>query len=115
MLHNRGGYHADPYCEGARGLIISKEIDVQADARPHLQRDRFQGRNSARTRRMPPQREHAIQYVASDKRLWATSVNERHETIGRNGVYFTGNRNLRCNRGVVEGKDTADEAGAMVW
>ena len=60
-----------------------------------------------------PHREHAIQYVAPDESLWGTSAKERHATIGREGVSFTVNRNLRGKKGVVESSDTADESGAM--
>ena len=122
MLHHRGAYHAGPYCEGARGLIGSKKMDAQADARRSLQRSRFakitSGTRSAFSFARDgcyPHREHAIQYVAYDESLWGTSVKERHATIGREGVSSTVNRNLCGKRGVVESNDTADDAGAIFW
>ena len=122
MLHHRGGYHAGPYCKGARGLIGSKKIDAQADARRSLQRSRFakitSGTRSAFSFARDgcyPHREHAIQYVAYDESLWGTSVKERHATIGRESVSSTVYRNFRGKKGVVERNDTVDEAGAMSW
>lgn len=57
MLHRRGIDHTDPYHEGARRLICSKELDAQAYARRRLKRGRFakkknktEGRTSSRTR-----------------------------------------------------------------
>ena len=122
MLHHRGAYHAGPYCEGARGLIGSKQLDAQADARRSLQRGRF-AKTTPGTRSAFPlardgcclHREHAIQYVASDETLLGTNVKDRRATVGREGVSSTVNRNLSGKIGVVESNDTADEAGAMVW
>ena len=122
MLHHRRGYHTGLYCEGARGLIGSEKLDAQADARRSLQRGRLAKTTQGTRGAIPlarngccPHRERAIQYVASDKILWGTSIKERHPTIGRDGVSSTVNRNLRGKRGVVESNDTVDEAGAIFW
>ena len=109
MLHHRGGYNAGPYCEGARGLIGSKTLDAQADARRSLRRGRFAKTTPETRSTYPlardgccPHREHAIQYVASDEGLWGTSVKERHATIGREDVSSSVKRDFRGERGVVE-------------
>lgn len=53
MLHHRRGDHAGAYCDagGARGLISSKRVNTQADARRSLKGSRFakntQGSKSA--------------------------------------------------------------------
>ena len=109
MLHHRGGYHAGPYCEGARGVIGSKKMDDQAGARRSLQRGRFAKTTPGTRSASPlardgccPHREYAIQYVAPDESLWGTSVKERHATIEREGVSSTVNHNVRGKRGVDE-------------
>ena len=93
MLHHRGGYHARSCCEGARGLIGSKKLDAQVDARRGVQRDRFAKTTPGSRSAFPfardgycPHREHAIQHVASDEGMWGTSVTERHATKRRKGV-----------------------------
>ena len=120
-ITERGG-HAGPYCEGARGLIGSKKMDAQADARRSLQSGRFvktipESRNSFPFSRYGccSHREHVIQYAASDKEPWGTSIKGRHATKRCEGVSSAVNRDLRGERGVVESNDTADEAGAVFW
>ena len=122
MLHYRGGYDPDLYYKGARGLIGSKKLDAQADARRDLQRGRLAKTTPETSGAIPlarngchPHREHAIEHVEPDNSLWITSVKERQATVGRDGVSLTVNRNLRGKRGVVESNDTVDEAGAIFW
>ena len=81
MLHNRGGYHAGLYYEGARGLIGLKKMDAQADPRLSLRGDRFVKTTPGSNSTFPfardgcgPHREHAIQRVAPDEDLRGTSV-----------------------------------------
>ena len=105
MLQYRGGYHTGPYCEGARGLIGSIKLDAHADARRRLQGSRFTKITPGTRSVFPlardgccPHREHAIQYFASNERLWGTSFKKRHAAIGGEGVSSIVNRILRGKR-----------------
>ena len=98
-----------------------EKIDAQADVRRSLQRGRFANTTPGLRNAFPfardgccPHGENATQYVASDEGLWGTSVKERHSTKRREGISSAVNNDLRCERGVVESNDTADEAGAVI-
>ena len=76
MLQYRGGYHAGPYCEGARELIGLKKVDAQEDARRRFQRGKFGKTIPGSRSAFPsardgcgPDREHAIQHVVPDEGL----------------------------------------------
>ena len=93
MLHNRTKNYAGPRCEGTSRLIVADKFDALADADRGSQKGRFAkttpGMRAAgpfARRRGGAYQKHTIQHIASDEGLGGTRIEERHASVGRNGV-----------------------------
>ena len=115
MLHHQRWYYLGPYCEGTRGILGSKQIDAQADARRSSKRDTFA---------KPPQdriahfHSHATDAAPTESMLSNTSCLTKicAESVSRSVTQpkgatfsFTVIRDLRGERGVVEQNDAERE------